>query len=308
MATVDPEAAADLAGKFFDFALDQRVDRFVAPERVLRHLEVALTPKAVERVVQKHLRPAIDREQGRARRRGDQVGDAFTPEATEVLRKRAAQPVHLDRALLKRIINQESVRYMLRSIVQETLDRFVQGLTSVGGSGLLGSLGRSAAGIASSLGSAVLGTVAPQLESQIKRAASSFVAGSLTAILDRLVDNLTSPEGAERLAHLRVTAFDAMLDLPTRRVAEAVRASVDDEVLGLLPGWIAYTMGRDAIREAILDEARAALAVEGSKRLREILDNEEAVAAWREDVVRIGGPLVAEFAGSAAFQAWSGRK
>jgi hypothetical protein len=303
---LDEKTAADLAGAFFDFLIGQPVGRFVDPDRVVAHIDLALTPRNVERVVRSHLRPLLDREQQRAKRRDDQIGDAFTPEATDLLRKRAAEPLQLDRAMLKQLTKHESVRYMLRGIVQETLDRFVQGLTSVGGSGLLGSLGRSAAGLASSVGSAVLGTIAPQMESQIKRAASSFVTSSLSAILDRLVDNLTSREGAERLGQLRATGFETFLNLPTRKVVDTIHKAADDELLGILPGWVAYTIGRKDVRDTLITEIRATLAAEGNTTLAELIGDPAAIAAWRSDFARIGGPLLAEFSRTEPFARFPG--
>jgi len=297
---VDTEAASDLAGRFFDFIIEQRTDRFLEPDRVLAHLDLALAPPNVERLVRERVKPLLERQKERATRRQDQVGDAFTPEAAELLKKRLSKPWQLERETLRRLSQQESVRFMLRNIVQESIDRFVQSLSSIGGTGILGSLGRSAA----SVGSAVLGTVAPQLESQIKRAASSFVASSLGAIIDRFIDNLTSPEGAARLGQMRGTGFEAFLDLPARKISNASSEFADDSVLALLPAWAAYTIGRREVRDELLGELRALVTAEGSKPLREFIGSPDLVASMRKDVVRTAGPLISEFSESLGFQSW----
>ncbi len=260
----------------------------------------------MERFLREHLRPALERERTRARSRDDQAGDWFTPEAIATLREAVGRPVRLDRAWLEKLTRQEAVRFFLKGIVEETIERFVENLTSVGGSSLIGSIGRGAVGLAANVSKAVLGSLAPQIESQIKGAASRFVASSLNLVLDRVVVMFSSKDAAEQMGHMNQVAFDAFLDLPTKKVVETAMKLPVDEVLSVLPGLVAHNLGRKPVRDAILAELRAALAVEGKKPLREIIGDEGAVAAWRAEVVRLAAPLLVEFAGSTAFASWLG--
>ncbi|MCK6575304.1 hypothetical protein L6V77_29925 [Myxococcota bacterium] len=306
-ALADAHQTETLVGLAFDFAMTRSVGEFVRPERVLAHLDRALDEALTETALRTHLRPALDREVERARRRDDRVGDWLTAEAKAELRALAARPVKLDRRFIEGLVKQEAISDLVRSVVEETLDRFLQTLKPGGsGGGVFGAVGRSAVGIASGFGKGLLGGIGAQMESQLKGAAATFIAGSMHAVMDRVVAILTSPETGAKLARMNVGAFDKAMEKKTHELAAAAMKLPVDDLLDVVPGLIAHNLARPDVREGLLEELAAALAIEGERTLGDILTASRDLDAWRTEVIEIGAPLVREFAATPAFKAWLG--
>lgn len=285
----DPDDAARLVGVGFDFLMAQPLGRFVTPAQVLEHLDAALEPAQVRRVVRDHLEAALEREAERARRRADPLEAYLTPEAQALLRRQAEAPVKLEPAFLEGLVKQDAVRHLVRALVEETLGRFVQMLKPATGNGPL------AKGLFARLGA--------QMEAQLTRAAAGFVSHSLDFVLGRLVQVLATPETGQRLGRLRREGLDVALGLSTGDLWSLAEGLDLSEVLGLLPGLWAHNLARPEIREMILAEARAALEREGQRSLAEVLEP-RAVAYWRQRCIEVGAPLLGELASAAAFEQW----
>jgi hypothetical protein len=304
-ALADPTQTEALVGLAFDFAMTRPVSTFVSPERILGHLDHALDEALTEAALRTHLRPALDRELERARRRDDRLGDWLTAEAKAELRALAARPVRLDRRFIEGLVKQEAISDLVRSVVEETLDRFLQTLKPGGsGGGVFGAVGRSAVGIASGFGKGLLGGLGAQMESQLKGAAASFIAGSMHSVMDRVVAILTSPETATKLARMNVAAFDKAMEKKTLDLAKAAMKLPVDDLLEVLPGLVAHNLARPDVRAGILEELEAALAIEGARTLGDVLETARDLDAWRAEVIEVGAPLVREFAATPAFKAW----
>lgn len=297
----DPEDAAQLVGLAFDFGVDQPVKRFVVPERVLEHAERALQPEVVERWVRDHLRPSLDRERTRAHRRGDRVRDWLTPESIAELRSIVARPVRLKRDFLEGVVKQDAVRHMLRGIIEETLQRFVQMLKPSGsGGGLVGAVGRSAFGLAGGL----LGGIGDKIEQTLPRLVATFLESSMNAMLERVVALASTPEAAANLGKAALNAFDGALGQKTGAVADAAHRAPLDDLLALLPEIVAHNIARPEVRAGLLEEVHAALAVEGERPIRALLDEAGTTTLWRSELIATGAPLVNEWSASAPFRAW----
>jgi hypothetical protein len=295
----DAEAAGALVGAGFDFALAQPVRTYVDPERLLGHLDRALDERVVEAYLRDHVRPFFDREAERAVARDDRVGDWLTAEAQAELRALAAKPVEFDRRFLEGLVKQDSVRHMLRSVIEETLDRFVQsvkqGLSTVSGGRLGGGKG---------LLGGITGGITGQFEQLLQRAVGSFVGGSMNLMLERLVAILSSPETARQLGRSKLQAYDAAVKTPTRKVAKSALKAPLDDLLETVPGLIAHNLARPEVRVGIVAEVEAFLAIEGERPVGDLLADEDAVAALRGEVVEVAGPLLSAFAEDPGFLAW----
>ena len=141
---------------------------------------------------------------------------------------------------------------MLKSIVEETLERFISSIRpGHGGGGLLGGLGRGALGFASRAGKGLLGQLGGQVEEQLRGAVSSFVNTSTTALLDRLVAIITSDEMAAHLSETSVRAFDRLMDQNVGQVGGFIDRKVPlDRLLTHLPDQLSAALKRPDPRSA----------------------------------------------------------
>jgi len=285
----DPDDAGRLVGVGFDFLMRQPVSRFVTPAQVLRHIEAALRPAHVRRVVTEHLPAALERDRERARAREDRLEAYLTDEAVAVFRRLAAEPVRLQPELLAGLVKQDAVRHLVRVMVEETLGRFVQILKPATANGTLGK------GFFARLGA--------QMEGQMGKAASGFVASSLDFLLGRLAHVLATPETESQLGRLRAEGFDAALKLRTSALWDLTEGLDLAEILAVVPGLVEHNLARPEIRRLILAEAAVALDVEGARTLAELLEP-EAVNLWRARCVEMAGTMVAELALTVPFEQW----
>lgn len=304
-ALADETKTETLVGLGFDFVIDQPVSTYLEPTRILAHLDHALTVELTEQAIRRHLRPFLDRETARAQARGDRVGDWLTPEARATLRELVGRPVKLERRFLEGLVKQEAVTHLVRSVVEETLDRFLQTLKPGGtGGGVFGAMGRGAVGLASGLGKGLLGGIGAQVEGQLKAAAGTFIAGSMNVLLDRVVHLLAAPDTGVKLGRMNQAGFDAALEQKTGHVAERGMKLPVDELLAVVPGLLAHNLARPEIRAGLLEELGAFLEVEGARTLRDVLAEARDVDAWRAEVVSVGAPLLRAFVQSEGFKAW----
>ncbi len=302
-----PETAEALVALAVQFGLDQPVRTYVDPARALSAIDHALAPAQVERWVTTHLADGLARDRARWHAHAGRVGDFLCAEARAEARALASRPVQLDPKFLRQIVQQEAVQHMLRSVIEETLDRFVNTFKPGGsGGGLAGSLGRSAFGFARKAGGGLMGGIAEQIEAQLKKGAAGFVHGSMDLILERTVAILSSPEMQRQMGRSAVALFDGALALPVKSVAKAADTVDLDDILDTLPGQVAHLLARDDLRQVVLDEVEAFLAVEGDQPLRALFVDEAALAGMIENVTAVAVPWVQRFAGTDEFKAWLG--
>ncbi|MBN1945660.1 MAG: hypothetical protein JW797_08275 [Bradymonadales bacterium] len=300
----DEQAVADLVGLVFDFCIDQPIGRYLSPGQMLEALDRILTPEIVERALQAHLRPFLDRERERAAARGDRVEEWLTETAQKELRRLVGRPIRLRRSFLEQLVQQEAVRHMLRSIIEEALGRFVDSLKPDRKGSLLAALGRGAAGVASTMTRGLLGKLGSQLEAALSRAANSFIESSMDLMLRHTVDLLSSPEMAQRLGEMSQTGFDGAMELKVEQIFVALHRMPTEKILALVPELVTHNLDRQEVRQAILEELAAMLEVEGHRSVRELLVESKSVDYWRGEAIRLVTPLVVQFTGEEPLARW----
>ena len=193
----DVTHTTSLAGIFFDFVMEQPLKRVIDADHLVTLMTTCFDQQLAESAWHDHHKRFIEREIERARARGDTLRDWLDAEFQMELRSLSMQPVEFDRRFLREVVQQQSVRHMTTSIIQETLDRFASTLKPSGsGGGLVGSVGRGALGFASRAGKGLLGQLGGQFESHLQTAIQSFVKNSTQLMLERLVVILSSSETA----------------------------------------------------------------------------------------------------------------
>lgn len=305
-ALAHPDAARALAEVAVTFLLDQPLNRLVRAEVVLPALDRLLDERLTERSTAVHLRPFIAREIARGKVRGDVVGDWLTAEAKAELRSLANRPVKINRRTVERVVKQPQVKELIRQVVRDTLERFVETIKTGGddGGSAVGSIGRKAFGFANRATAGVLGSIGGAVEAKLTTALNAFVANNLDGVLDKVVAVATSPDTARQITKGALHVFDQAMVLPGEKVARQAEQAPWDDLLEPLPGLIAHNLGREAIRQGIQEEVAAALAAEGERPLRAFWADEAAVAAAQADAVAVLAPLLADFAGHAGYLAW----
>ena len=303
----DVAHTTSLAGLFFDFVMEQPLNRLVESDHLVTLMTAYFDEQLAESAWHEHHKTFIEREIERAQTRGDTLRDWLDAEFQMELRSLVMQPVEFDRRFLREVVQQQSVRHMTTSIIQETLDRFASTLKPSGsGGGLVGSMGRGALGFASRAGKGILGQLGGQFESHLQTAIQSFVKNSTQLMLERLVVILSSPETARYLGQSGGAAYDALVDQSTESIWTFAHKNLStDDLLDTIPGQLRHIIEKSEFRELLLSEFERFLAVEGDRPLKYFLGTAGAYEDLRAQMSKQAAPLIAEFAQSAAFKSWT---
>ncbi len=298
--------AAGLCRLAADFVLDRPVAAFINPARVDFWLDHAFDEGAAHAAVEAHVQGFVEREQARAKARGDTVRDWVSAEAQAELRAFAARPVVFEREMIKRWVDQDAVRSILQSIVRETLDRFVDTVKPGGsGGGLVGAVGRRTIGFASRAGRGLLGGLGGQFEDLLRGAVSSFVGGSMGLMVDRMVDILMQPETQRQLGRLRLSTYERAMASETVEIFDrAADEPALEDLLEALPGLIAHNLDRPEVREILRAEVTRWVAAEGERPIRSFLPAEH-VEALRDELAALVEPMVVAFVATDSFALWA---
>lgn len=302
----EPDAAVALSRLAVEHVFGQPVSTFINPERVDFWLDHAFDEGALADAIEQHARGFVEREKVRAAERGDRVRDWVSAEAQAELRALAARPVDLDRPTIERLVDQDAVRSILRAVVRETLDRFVETVRPGGaGGGLFGAVGRGALGFASRASRGVLGNLGGQIEDLLRGAVITFVNGSMGLMVERFIDILMQPETRRQLGRMRLSMYDRAMKTDTFTLwkAAAGDAALND-MLETLPGLVAHNLDRPEVRAVIRAELIGWLEVEGERTLGDFLPAEHR-EALRDEVAALAAPMVTGFVASSGFAAWA---
>src|SRR5262249_25796896 len=139
----------------------------IDPPRVAAAITSALTGPGVEPALARHLRPAIERELGRAEATDERLGGSVPAEVADRVEALLSAPVALPPDQVREAVNGEAIRQMLAAVVQEAVGRFMKS-GGEGGGGLMGLVGRSA-GKLRDAGKGLLGGLGDELERQVQR-------------------------------------------------------------------------------------------------------------------------------------------
>ncbi len=302
-----------------DVLLAQRLDALVDTDTAAELACDALHEPLVRRVLEAHVRPALERQRARVADTGERLGDAFPPGADETLIALLRQARMPDVAWADGLLDARLLKRLLAPVLQEALLSFarrlplphvgpgasaVAGRAGALGSVLLGGIAARAAEVGRNVASGIASGVGAEVERKVHAAAREFAEDALDGLRATLHERLESEEGralvqslvAHAVRHLHRTRTDALLG-----GLDALPAEDTDALVARI---VAHGAAREAIRAAVRDEVRAALAIEGSRTVRDLAREagiEASLArALETPAAAVLGPLTA----SPEFGAW----
>ncbi|MBU0550819.1 hypothetical protein KKF91_14565 [Myxococcota bacterium] len=283
----DPLKAERLLDALFDFLLDQPLADLIGGAPLQAYVE----PAQLAALLEAHLPRALARAKARAEARGGSLGDLLPEDLQRQLLAWAGEPVRFNQEILQAIIRQESTRHLLKSVVQASLERFVDAFKGMTPASVEGAT-RLMGGFAKRAGGGLLGGLTGQIEAQLRRAITHFVGGSLTLLLDQLILILSAEQSARLLGDSRRQAVEALLKTPQAEALARLEALDPRQLSAALTALLGLHLGRVETRADVEAELAAFLEVEGAKPLRGFINE----AAARATLRAVGPPLLAAFA------------
>lgn len=315
-ALMTPAAQEALITLGFEFVITQPLTSWVKPRELVQQATSLFEPEHAGELINEHLPRALERLQERADALGETIKDWLTAEADMELRSASMRPIQLSPVKLHAWVHHELTAHVMRQLVQEILEQFIQTAKPGGqGGGLVGMASRGALGFASKLASrasqgvggamgGVLQGMGDQVEAHLKSLVSDFIQSSMQGLLERLAVILSTPEAALKLGAARLELYEELLRQPLGALVRQTEGVELGEWAKLVPELIAFNLNREAVQEAFVTEAELMLEEHGARPLRSFLGSDEQVEQLRAEVTRTLTPQLSRFIESEGFLTW----
>ena len=289
----------------FDYVIDQPLKTWVQPEEFLNRITRYFDLEQTGQLLEKHLPDVIKNVQETLQERGETVHDWLTSEMDAELRSWAMQAIYLNPRTLNRWVHHEVMEEIMRSLIHDILERFIQVAKPGGqGGGLLGMASRGAFSFANRASKGILGGISEQMEGHLKGLVAGFVQSSLHGILSQLVTIVTAPELAPKLGKARLKIYEDLLKTPLTDLMKQAQGLEMDEWSRILPEWVEYHLNRKEVRSLLINQIQNILDIEGHQPIRSFLGNQDRIESMYEEVVQTLQPRLNDFANHPTFAQW----
>jgi hypothetical protein len=303
---------------FVDFVLDQPIATWIEVDDVVSIATEAATGPNAALYVERHLRPGWERYLARCKQSGDTLGEALPTDVRARIVRLATTTPPPKGEWARDAVDPKLVRDLLSPVLQDFLVSFARKLPlpgiAAGGDG--GS--RSGFGLRSRLketvekragafveaGRTVLGGLGAEFERQIVTVARDFSDSAGAELRSALKRRVESPEGRRLLSAIITQAIDHTLATPLAHLNEDTAALPWEEIWALIPPVVEHNRGRGPVVEALEDELRAYIDVEGDRTLRALLEEAGTLDITVSRALEQGDAVAKSLFATPQFAAW----
>lgn len=306
----DDGPSARLAVLIVDDVLATPVEELVDPGLVASALRESLQAAMASDAVAERLVQRLEGGRTWLATHDRPVGDLIPAPLREGLRRFVQLPLQARREAVLKLVDRQSFRQVIRGQVTQTLVDFGRRAASpVSDNALargLGGLGKLAGQIArpSPLG-AIASAVSGEVERQVEKRASDFADTAVAGVLAGIAEQASDPGRAAQQAALRLELLEGLLALTGSEVGELARGSVEGQVATVRQALAAWVASADFDRD-VEQPLAALLALEGRRRLGDLLDDLALREPVRSHAQRVVRAALARLTGSDAFVSWLG--
>ena len=306
-------ALIDLA---LNFLMKQKINTWLDLEIALESLQSIYQPQTSQALLKEFL-PRINQKAQAFDLENEPVfSDWLTPELDAELRSLFAGSKLFSSSQLETWIKHPLTKQIIQSFVEETLQRFIQKIgTGFEGKGLLGVAGvagRGALGWAAKASRGALSGLGEQFQQQLSSATQDFISLSMNSLLDLLIQILTRPEITQQIAEAQVEYYDHLRGQPLsqqiNRLFMSQPQKLSNEVINewaaMLSDWFAYLLEHEALADLVGQLHQDLLNEVGEQSPQELINDAQAVNAFKESIKTAISPLVMRFAQQDEFQQW----
>jgi len=243
------------------------------------------------------------------------VGEALAPEIREAIEEVVAQPYSPDPAVLRRTIDREPVRKLVREILHDTLVDFGKKVSApVASSGVTRGLGafgsragdrfRKRAGVLGALAEEAIGAVGSELEKQLDRKATEFADTALSSVIGQFVEVLSSPDRSEDQAAFRKALLQGVWAWSGPEAATELRRGDPDGTARIVRRVAEAWVGREDAEEQIAGWLEELLYEHGHRTLAAVLEEIDLLDSFRTHAGDLVRQRAHAFVGGDPFAAW----
>ncbi len=301
-----------------DHVLTQPLETWLDVDTLSSLLIDALSHGNAARGIERHVLPGLARVQHALAASQETVGDTVPDDARAAIDALVTHPSGPRFAWLRGALDRDKLRTLIAPALQEVLVSFASHIPLAGrdggaggaarvAAGLVGQLGRSTGERLRNLGKSVADGLGVDIEAKLRDAARDASQGAVSGLERAITARLATPEGENLvaalarsvLAHVLATPMSTILDdLDRLPLADAIRVAAP---------ILEHTLARELWRSIVRNEVRAALALEGARSVRELLEEAGLLAQTRTLILDRADRVAHEFFHGDAFASWIDR-
>jgi hypothetical protein len=283
----------------------------------------ALTRENLERIVDRHVLPGWKRYSAHALASEETVGALVPDPARDAIVDIVRNLKRPEARWLEGAVDPVLLRRLFAPVWTSVLVHFARRLPlpGMGGAGPVSAVGRGVGTFAERItksvqeraeklvdaGRTVMGGLGAEVEKRLHAAAREFSEGAAGIFREALRERLESEEGQELVAQIGRQIVDHVLVTQIAELHEDATRLPVERVLEVVPHIVGHAAPRAFVRDAVRAELRAFLALEGERRLGEVLEELGILDEFRKLATRKIDEVVRGFVTSPAFAAWLGR-
>ena len=301
-----------------DHVLEQPLATYLDVEALCALLVQALSEGNAARVIEQHVLPGLLRVQATLGSAGTLVGDLVPQAAQARLDTLATNPRGPRFAWLNGALDRDKLRALLAPALQELFMSFGTRIplggrengaasAAAAAAGLVGRLGRGTGERLLNLGKSVADGFGVDLEARLRDAARDYSQGAVAGLQRALEARLKTPEAAGLLEGLQRSVLQHVLATPVSTILADLDRIPLREAIALAAPILEHNLAQELWRKIVETEVRAVLAIEGQRRLRELLEEAGLLEIVRSYFLDHGDTAVKGLVQSEAFSAWLGR-
>lgn len=317
----ESSARAELTMLGFDTFAALPVSTWLGDAELATLLVSALRAETVERVLERHVLPFVQRAQDRMRGQTERLRDALPDGAEDRITQIVANAQGPRFAWLKGSIDGTDVRELIAPVVQSVLLQFATKLPVVAGLSAQGAAGAALGGFVGLLGKQVqktardwaevgknvMGGLSGELERRLQSFSRDFTQTAMLEFRAALLERLQAEEGRAILLRMRTRLIQHVLDAAQSQVADDLASAPFAALAAWAPAVVAQVREQDWFRDVLAGEVQAVLEAVGARSARELLQEAGLEAATRELALRTFDPALKALFASEPFEVWLAR-
>jgi len=308
----DEVASRALVGITIDYLFELPLNRYLDLELLHNTVREAYQPEALKTLLIRVLPQGIEHGRELSEQQLSSLGTWLTPELDTELRAFVIQARPLKAERVQRWAHHPITRHITRAFVEETLERFIQRVKPGGeGRGVIGAASRGALGWAQKASRGVLGSVADQLQGQLKSLTSDFISASMSTLLDQLALIINTPEVAQLLADAQLKGYVNLISRPLseligviRQEAPAFEESQVSEWSELVAEWVEHLLSRPEITEWVTRIQQQLISDLGDKSIKDLVGGDESTQTLRQALIDTLSPHLTSISETQELQDW----
>lgn len=303
--SLDQEHLHPLVSHAVEFLVNQPIKDLVEPQFVVNQMLLAFNAAVEGDTTESWVRDRIKevRQATPEGTPGDWVPDEIKVPLKDILHRE----IHIDRQLVRQLIDHDAIEQLFRDILTDTLTNFVdtlKGVTSATPDPVSRGFGRLKNLKDKALTGTPLGSLTQILEQSAQRKVREHVDSTIHKCLDRAADHLTEDTHQRLQAQWRGHMLDVVLSTDNQVFANQVDALDPDSLVAAISAILRKLIQTSEFQDLVQTGVELGFETIGEKSLNHLLNETGLDYDWRSQTESQLTVIAKQFIQSPQFSSW----